>query len=146
MRSLGKFYPGLKISYNLLMGLGVSDFLSVGHIFAFLSSHNTFSSWPRILKCQPRQVSDLTFATPISVFPIIILPRPWKLKLYRSWKYLKKSSAGSFSWPKGRKSLSLNNWGLVNRRDNSVAITLTVQCNLCLVLLLCRLIIPQEEQ
>ena len=34
-----KFYPSLGISHNLLMGLGVSDFLSVGHIYAFLSSH-----------------------------------------------------------------------------------------------------------
>ena len=31
-RSLGKFYPSLRISHNLLMGLGVSDFVSVGHI------------------------------------------------------------------------------------------------------------------
>ena len=29
----------LEISHNLLMGLGVSDFVSVGHIYAFLSSH-----------------------------------------------------------------------------------------------------------
>ena len=35
MRSLGKFYPSLGISHNLLMGLGVTDFVSVGHIFAF---------------------------------------------------------------------------------------------------------------
>ena len=35
-----------------LMGLGVSDFMSVGHIFAFLSSHHTFSSRAQILKCQ----------------------------------------------------------------------------------------------
>ena len=50
MRSVGKFYPSLRISHNLLMGLGVSDFVSVSHIFAFLSSHYTFSSWAQILK------------------------------------------------------------------------------------------------
>ena len=31
--------PGLGISHNLVMGLEVSDFASVGHIYAFLSSH-----------------------------------------------------------------------------------------------------------
>ena len=41
--SLGKFYPSLGISQNFLMGLGVSDFVSVGHIiYAFLLSHYTF--------------------------------------------------------------------------------------------------------
>ena len=40
--------PSLGISHNLLMGLGVSDFVSVGHIFAFLSSYYTFSSRTRI--------------------------------------------------------------------------------------------------
>ena len=39
--SLGKFYPSLGISQNLLMGLGVSDFVSVGHIYAFLLSRHT---------------------------------------------------------------------------------------------------------
>ena len=39
MRSLGKFYLSLRILHNLVMGLGVSDFASVGHIYAFLSSH-----------------------------------------------------------------------------------------------------------
>ena len=29
-------YPSLGISHNLLMGLGVSDFVSAGHIFARL--------------------------------------------------------------------------------------------------------------
>ena len=38
MRSLSKFYPSLEISHNLLMGLGVSDFVSVSHIFAILSN------------------------------------------------------------------------------------------------------------
>ena len=52
MRSLGKFYPSLGISHNLVMGLGVSDFASVGHIFAFLSSHYNFLSSSQILKCQ----------------------------------------------------------------------------------------------
>ena len=33
-------------------GLRISDFVSVCHIFAFLSSHCTFSSRTRILKCQ----------------------------------------------------------------------------------------------
>ena len=45
------------------MGLGVSDFVSIGHIFAFLSSHYTFSSQARILKCPSRRVLDLPFAT-----------------------------------------------------------------------------------
>ena len=50
--SLGKFYSSLGISHNLLiMGLGVSDFVSVGHIYAFLLSHYTFSSRARILRC-----------------------------------------------------------------------------------------------
>ena len=53
VRSLGKFYPSLGISHNLLMGLGVSDFVSVGHIVAILSSHYTFSSRAQILKRQP---------------------------------------------------------------------------------------------
>ena len=35
MRSLGKFYPSLEISQNVLMGLGVSDFVSVAHIICF---------------------------------------------------------------------------------------------------------------
>ena len=39
MRSLGKFCPSLGISLNLVMGLGVSEFVSVGHIYAFPSSH-----------------------------------------------------------------------------------------------------------
>ena len=39
MRSHSKFYPSVGISHNLVMGLGVSDFVSVGHIYAFLSSH-----------------------------------------------------------------------------------------------------------
>ena len=39
-------------------GLGVSDFVSVGHIFAFLSSHYTFSSRARILKCQSRRLGE----------------------------------------------------------------------------------------
>ena len=51
-------YPSLGISHNLLMGFGVSDFVSVGHIFAFLSSHYTFSSRARILKCQSRHLSE----------------------------------------------------------------------------------------
>ena len=59
-----KFYPSLGISHNLLKGLGISDFVSVGHIFAFLSSHYTFSSRARILKRQSRRVSNLPFATP----------------------------------------------------------------------------------
>ena len=50
--------PILKISQNLLMGLGVSDFVSVGHIFAFLSSHNTFSSRAWILRCQSRRLGE----------------------------------------------------------------------------------------
>ena len=37
IRSLGKFYPSLGISHNLVIGLGVSDFMSVGHIIIFFS-------------------------------------------------------------------------------------------------------------
>ena len=58
MRSLGKFSPTLGILHNLIMGLGVSHFVSVGHIFAFLSSHYTFSSWARILKCKSRGLGE----------------------------------------------------------------------------------------
>ena len=54
--SLGKFYPSLGILQNLLMGLRVSDFVSVGHIhvhvYAFLLSHYTFLS-----RCQSRHLS-----------------------------------------------------------------------------------------
>ena len=53
--SLGKFYPSLGILQYLLMGLGVSDFVSVGHIFL---------SWARISRCQSLRVWDLPFATP----------------------------------------------------------------------------------
>ena len=62
----------LGISHNLLRGNGVSDFVSVSHIFAFLSSHYTFSSWARILRCHSSavlaswRVLDLPFATPNS--------------------------------------------------------------------------------
>ena len=42
MRSLGKFYSSLGISHNLLMGLGAPESVSVGHIFACLSSHYIF--------------------------------------------------------------------------------------------------------
>ena len=73
MRSLGKFYPSLGISHNLLMGLGVSNFVSIGHIFAFLSSHYTFSSQARILKCPSRLVLDLPFATAITVYKLVTL-------------------------------------------------------------------------
>ena len=71
--SLSKFYPSLGILHNLLMDLGVSDFVSVGHINAFLSSQYTFSSRAGILRCQSqrlgesRSVSDLPFATPNGV-------------------------------------------------------------------------------
>ena len=58
MRSLDKFYPSLGISHNLLKGLGVSDFVSVSHIFAFPSSHYTFSSRARILKCQSQRLGE----------------------------------------------------------------------------------------
>ena len=48
----GQILPSLRISHSLLMGLGVSDFGSVSHIFAFLSSHCIFLSQTRILKRQ----------------------------------------------------------------------------------------------
>ena len=50
--------PKSRISHNLQMGLGISDFVSVGHIFAFLSSRYTFSSRSRILKCQSRRLGE----------------------------------------------------------------------------------------
>ena len=50
--------PSLRISHNLLMGLRVSDFVSVGHIFAFLSSQYTFSSRAQILKCQSLRLGE----------------------------------------------------------------------------------------
>ena len=67
IESLGKFYPSLRISQNFLMGLGVSDFVSVIHICAFLLSHYTFSSRARILRCQSWHLGKsriLPFATP----------------------------------------------------------------------------------
>ena len=54
--SLGKFYPSLGISQKFLMSLGVSDFVSVSHIFAFLLSHYTFSSRAPILRCQSQRL------------------------------------------------------------------------------------------
>ena len=43
IESLGKFYPSLGILQNFIMGLGVSDLVSVRHIYiyiyAFLLSH-----------------------------------------------------------------------------------------------------------
>ena len=42
---------------NILMGLGLSDLVFVGHIFAFLSGRYTFSSQAQILKCQSRHLS-----------------------------------------------------------------------------------------
>ena len=41
--SLSKFYLSLGISHNLVTGLGVSDFASVGHIYAFLIKSLKFS-------------------------------------------------------------------------------------------------------
>ena len=79
--SLGKFYPSLGISQNFIMGLRVSDLVSVGHIYAFLLSHYTFSSRARILRCQSWHLGEsriLPFATPI----IIIL----HCKIYRLYK------------------------------------------------------------
>ena len=67
IESLGKFYPSLGISQNFLMGLGVSDFVFVGYIYAFLLSHYTFSSRARILRCQSGRLGEsriLPFATP----------------------------------------------------------------------------------
>ena len=67
IESLGKFYPSFGISQNFLMGLGVSDFVYVGHIYAFLLSHYTFSYRARILRCQSRRLGEsriLPFATP----------------------------------------------------------------------------------
>ena len=66
-RSLGKFYLSLEISQNLLMGLGVSDFVSVGHIFAFLSSNDTFfvsGSDFKMPVSASRRVSDFTIRHP----------------------------------------------------------------------------------
>ena len=64
MRSLG-------ILHNLLIvGLGVSDFVSVGRVFAFLSSHYTFSSRAQILKCQSRHLGK----SQIYHLPPLILP------------------------------------------------------------------------
>ena len=63
MKSLGKFYPSLEISHNLLMDLGVSDFVSVGHIYAFLIRSLNFSvSDFKIPVSASQQVSDLPFA------------------------------------------------------------------------------------
>ena len=65
----GKFYTSLGISQNFVKDLGVSDFVSVGHIYAFLLKHYTFSSRARILRCQSRRLGEsriLPFATPTS--------------------------------------------------------------------------------
>ena len=84
MRILGKFYPSLEMSHNQLMGLGVSDFVFVCHIFAFLSSCYTFSSQAQILKCQSQLVSDLPFTTPKLITENIlpkILTDYWDLRI-----------------------------------------------------------------
>ena len=67
--SLGKFYPSLGISQNFLMGLGVSDFVSAGHIFAFLLSHYTFLARAQILRCQSRHLgkSQIYHSPPLLV-------------------------------------------------------------------------------
>ena len=53
-----KFYPSLAILHSLLMGLVVSDFVPVCRIFAFLSSHYTFSSRARVFKRQSRRLGE----------------------------------------------------------------------------------------
>ena len=75
IESLRKFYPSLGISQNCIMGLGVSDFVSVGHIYAFLLSHYTFSSRARILRCLSRRLGEsriLLFATPRFGGPVFL--------------------------------------------------------------------------
>ena len=66
--SLGKFYPSLGILQNLLMGLRVSDFVSVGHIimcFSIKSLHFFVSGSDfKVPVSASWQVSDLPFATP----------------------------------------------------------------------------------
>ena len=52
----GSDYPGGGYFRVKRIGMTVSDFVSVSHIFAFLSSHYTFSSWTRILRCQSWRV------------------------------------------------------------------------------------------
>ena len=58
------------------MGFGVSDFVSVGHTFVFLSSHYTFfarsGSDFKMPVSASRRVSDLLFSTPIYVISAVI--------------------------------------------------------------------------
>ena len=70
IESLSKFYPSFRISQNFLMGLRVSDFVSVSHIYAFLLSHYTFSPQAQILRCQSQRV--IYHSPPIHVYNYII--------------------------------------------------------------------------
>ena len=68
MRSLGKFNASLEISHNLLMGLGVSDFVSVSHIIICFSIKSLNFSVSVLDFKMPvsasQRVSDLPFTTP----------------------------------------------------------------------------------
>ena len=63
------------------MGVGVSDFVSVGHIFAFLSSNYTFSSRARILKCQSRIYHSALLVIVLSTVIIKVLIAQLPLKI-----------------------------------------------------------------
>ena len=55
---LCKFYPSLGISLNLLMGLGVSDFVSFGRILLFYQVITLFHLGLRFLKFQSRHLGE----------------------------------------------------------------------------------------
>ena len=59
---------GRTLSEALTNGSWSLRFCAVSHIFAFLSSHYTFSSWAWILRCQSLRLGEswiLPFATPL---------------------------------------------------------------------------------
>ena len=80
MRSIGEFFPSLEISHNLLMGLKVSDSMSVGHIkticFSIKSLNFSVSvSDFKVPVSASQQVSDLPFATPKADMQIEVYSR-----------------------------------------------------------------------
>ena len=73
-----------------LMSLGVSEFVSVGHIFAFLLSHYTFSSRAWILKRQSRSLGESRIyqSPPLTLYHCCV--KDWRKK-GADKKYAKKT-------------------------------------------------------
>ena len=99
--NLGKLYPSLGISQNLLMGLGVSDFASVGHTIFFsvkslkfsvsVSDFKTPVSASRIYHSPPLEdaISFFTmfnlYLSQISILKAVLLSHPRKHRMTNSF-------------------------------------------------------------